>query len=397
MRKLAKICSVISPSKTLEFNQKATQMKKQGIDVISLTVGEPDFATPDYIKEEAFKAINENFTRYTAVPGIVELREAIVEKYKNEFGVEYTINNVVVSNGAKQSLSNVIMAISEKGDEVIIPTPSWVSYPEMVNIAGAKPIIVPCDDTTNFKLTADKLKSLINDNTKAVILCSPSNPCGTIYTEEELREIAKVIKETGIYIIYDEIYEKLVYDGVKHFSMTQIEEIKEQVIAINGVSKAYAMTGWRIGYAIANDEISAACRKIQGHMTSSANSIAQKAATMALKGSQQDVENMRIEFDKRRKNGVEKLKEIPNVKIIEPKGAFYLFVDFSAYIGKSFEGKEIKDIDDLTLYFLNNLHVAAITGLAFGSEKHIRFSYACSIETMNEGIRRIKEGLEKLK
>ena len=396
MKRLAERGNKISASKTLALAAKAKRMKSEGKDVISLTVGEPDFPTPQNIKDAAFKAINENFTHYTAASGIDELKQAVVDKYKNEFGVEYTKDNIVISNGAKQSLSNAILAICEEGDEVLIPTPSWVSYPELVKLADATPVTFFVGDDKEFKIDAQLLREQITEKTKMLLLCSPSNPCGTVYSVEELREIANVIKESGIYVIFDEIYEKLVYDGFIHHSMTEFEDIKDQVISINGVSKAYAMTGWRIGYSVASKEISSIAKKIQSHQTSGPNSIAQKAALQALTGDDSEVEKMRLKFDERRKAGYERICKIADINVVKPQGAFYFYVDFSAYFGKKFGEKIISNCDELANYFLEDLLVASVPGSAFGSEAHIRFSYACSKEDFLKAMDRVEEGLAKL-
>ncbi len=397
MLKLAKRGSQISASKTLAIAAKAKSMIAEGKNVIMFTVGEPDFPTPENIKDAAFKAINNNFTKYTAASGIVELKQAVVDKYKKDFGVSYETGNIIISSGAKQALTNAIMATCEEGDEVLIPVPAWVSYPEIVKLSGAKPIFIDAGADNNYKITPESLKAAITAKTKLLILCSPSNPTGVMYTEAEIRELGKIIKEAGIYVIFDEIYEKLVYKNNKHFSMTQIDDIRDQVISINGVSKSHAMTGWRIGYAVASKEIIAICNKIQSHMSSNPNSIAQKAAVEAIAGDQKALEEMLKVFAKRRDLGLEKLQTLENVKVIEPDGAFYFYADFSHYFGKKAKDFVINNNDDLAKYFLEEYEVAVVSGSAFGTTKDIRFSFACSEEDFIEGIERIKKALENLK
>lgn len=397
MKKLAKRTTKVTGSKTLSVTAKANELKAKGEDIVVLTVGEPDFPTPDYIKKAGIKAINDNFTKYTAEGGIIELKKAVVKKYADDFGVEITPKNVICSNGAKHALANVIMAICEKGDEVIIPQPAWVSYPELVKLADAKVVDIFTDEKTAFKVTPEMLKKAVTEKTKLIILCSPSNPTGAIYSEKELREIGRIVKKYDLYIIFDEIYEKLIFDGKKHFCMLNIKDIKDNVISINGVSKSYAMTGWRIGYAVANEEIISASHKIQSHVTSNPNSIAQKAAVEAMTGDQTEVNKMRDIFEQRRDEGYKLVKKIPNSVCYKPDGAFYFFVDFSYYFGKKFNGTVIKTNDDLCEFFITELKVASVTGSAFGSDKHVRFSFATSNERFKEGIERIIKGLKLLK
>ncbi len=397
MKKLANRTTKVTRSKTLSVTAKANELKAKGEDIVVLTVGEPDFPTPDNIKKAGIKAINDNFTKYTAEGGIIELKQAVVKKYKDDFGVSITPKNVICSNGAKHALANVILAVCEKGDEVIIPQPAWVSYPELVRLADAKPVDINTDESTGFKVTPAMLKEKITDKTKLIILCSPSNPTGSIYTEKELREIGRLVKKHDLYMIFDEIYEKLIFDTKKHFCMLNVDNIKDNIISINGVSKTYAMTGWRIGYAVANEAITDAAHKIQSHMTSNPNSIAQKAAVEAILGDQAEIERMRKIFEERRDAGYKLIKKIPRTVCYKPDGAFYFFVDFSAYLGLKFKGKAIKTNDDLCDFFISELKVAAITGSAFGSDKHIRFSFATSNERFAEGMNRIIKGLKLLK
>lgn len=397
MKKLAKRTTRITRSKTLFVTAKANEMKAKGEDIVVLTVGEPDFPTPDNIKKAGIKAINDNFTKYTPAGGIIELKQAVVKKYRDDFGVEITPKNVICSNGAKHSLATVISVICEKGDEVIIPQPAWVSYPDLVRLNDARTVDIMTDESTGFKVTPDMLEKAITPKTKLLILCSPSNPTGSVYTEKELRSLAAVIRKHDIFVIFDEIYEKLIFDKKKHFCLLNIKDIRDNIICINGVSKTYAMTGWRIGYAVANEEIIDAGHNIQSHVTSNPNSIAQKAALEAVLGDQTEIENMRKIFEERRNEGHKLIKSIPHTVCYKPDGAFYFFVDFSYYYGKKYNGKKIKDNDDLCEYFIEVLKVAAISGSAFGSPNHIRFSFATSNERFAEGMKRIKEGLKLLK
>ncbi|MDO5665919.1 MAG: pyridoxal phosphate-dependent aminotransferase [Bacteroidia bacterium] len=386
----------LSPSETFAMAQKSNELKAQGIDVINMSVGEPDFATPNHIKEAAKKAIDNNFSFYSPVPGFPELRKAICSKLKNENNLDFDPAQIVVSGGAKQSLCNVILSIVNKGEEVIIPAPYWVSYPEMVKLAEGKSVFVYAGIEQDFKITAKQLKSAITSKTRALILCSPSNPTGSVYTREELKSLTDVlIKYPNIYVISDEIYEHINYIG-KHESIAQFEAIRERVIIVNGVSKGYAMTGWRIGWIAAPKWIASACGLLQGQYTSGASSISQKAAEAAYIGDQACVEEMRIAFE-RRKNLITKLlKEIPGLKVNDPKGAFYIFIECSYYMGKRLEGKKIETAADLAMYLLEQGHVACVGGDAFGAPEHIRFSYATSDEDIKNAIARVKDALAKL-
>lgn len=396
MKSLALRGTSIADSRTLAINAMAKKMKKEGLDVVNLTVGEPDFPTPDNIKEAAFKAINANFTKYTAPDGIEDLKMAVVNKYKADFGVEYTPECVVISSGAKHALTNALMATCEKGDEVIVPTPSWVSYPELVKLTEAVPVMLYAGADKGFKADAAMIRKAITPKTKALMICSPSNPTGAVYTHDELSAIADLVKEFDLFLIYDEIYEKLIYEGLKHVSMCIFPQIRDQLILINGVSKSYAMTGWRIGYSISHKSIAVVIKKLQSQMTSACNSIAQKAAVEAIGGSQVEVENMRKIFDARRIAGYERIKKMPGVKILMPQGAFYLYADFSNYFGKKYQDKVITNNDDICEYFLKELLVASVSGSAFGSDEHVRFSYACSETEFLKGMNRIENGLAKL-
>ncbi len=387
----------LSPSETLAMSQKSNELKAQGIDVINLSVGEPDFYTPDHIKEAAKKAIDDNFSFYSPVPGYMDLRKAIVAKLKNENGLDYTPEQIIVSNGAKQSVCNVLMSIIGEGDEVIVPAPYWVSYVEMVKLAEGTNVVVTAGIDQDFKITADQLEAAVTPKTKALILCSPSNPTGSVYSREELESLAAVIaRHPNIIVIADEIYEHINYIGA-HQSIAQFPEIKDRVVVVNGVSKAYAMTGWRIGFIAAPLWIAKACNKLQGQYTSGASSIAQKAAVAAFEGDQTCVKEMRDAFLRRRDLVIDLCKQIPGMKINVPQGAFYLFPEVSSYYGKSAGDRKINDAADLAMYLLEVGHVATVGGKAFGAPECLRFSYATSDENLVEAMRRIKEALAALK
>ena len=387
----------LAPSATLAMSQKSSEMKAQGIDVINLSVGEPDFNTPDTIKEAAKKAVDDNFSRYSPVPGYMDLREAIVAKLKNENKLNYTTSEILVSNGAKQSVCNTVMALVNPGDEVIIPTPYWVSYPQMVKLAGGTPVFVNATFEQDFKMTPEQLETAITPKTRLIILCSPSNPTGSVYSKEELRSLAKVIKShEDLFILADEIYEHINYVG-KHESIAQFDGMKERTIIVNGVSKAYAMTGWRIGYIAAPEWIVKGCNKLQGQYTSGPCSVSQKAAEAAYIGNQQCVEDMRKAFERRRDLIVKLAKEIPGLEVNTPQGAFYLFPKCSSFIGKSYNGKTIENTNDLALFLLEEAHVATVGGDAFGDPDCFRMSYATSDENIREAMSRIKHALSLLK
>ena len=387
----------LAPSATLAMSQKSSEMKAQGIDVINLSVGEPDFNTPDTIKEAAKKAVDDNFSRYSPVPGYMDLREAIVAKLKNENKLNYTTSEILVSNGAKQSVCNTVMALVNPGDEVIIPTPYWVSYPQMVKLAGGTPVFVNATFEQDFKMTPEQLETAITPKTRLIILCSPSNPTGSVYSKEELRLLAEVIKShEDLFILADEIYEHINYVG-KHESIAQFDGMKERTIIVNGVSKAYAMTGWRIGYIAAPEWIVKGCNKLQGQYTSGPCSVSQKAAEAAYIGNQQCVEDMRKAFERRRDLIVKLAKEIPGLEVNTPQGAFYLFPKCSSFIGKSYNGKTIENTNDLALFLLEEAHVATVGGDAFGDPDCFRMSYATSDENICEAIIRIKHALSLLK
>ncbi len=387
----------LSPSETLAMSQKSAELKAQGIDVINLSVGEPDFYTPDHIKEAAKKAIDDNFSFYSPVPGYMDLRKAIVAKLKNENGLDYTTDQIIVSNGAKQSVCNTLLSIIGPGDEVIVPAPYWVSYVEMVKLAEGTNVIISAGIDQDFKITPAQLEAAITPKTKALILCSPSNPTGSVYSKEELKGLAEVLaKHENIIVIADEIYEHINYVG-SHQSIAQFPEIKDRVVVVNGVSKAYAMTGWRIGFIAAPLWIAKACNKLQGQYTSGASSIAQKAAVAAFAGDQSCVEEMRKAFLRRRDLVISLCKEIPGMKLNIPEGAFYLFPEVNSYYGKSAGDRKINDAADLAMYLLEVGHVATVGGAAFGAPECLRFSYATSDENLIEAIKRIKEALAALK
>ncbi|MGN0211623.1 MAG: pyridoxal phosphate-dependent aminotransferase [Muribaculaceae bacterium] len=387
----------MSPSATLAMSQKSNELKAQGVDVINLSVGEPDFNTPDHIKEAAKAAIDGNFTFYTPVPGYLSLRKAICAKLKRENGLDFTPEQIVVSNGAKQSLCNCILSLINHGDEVIIPTPAWVSYVEMVKLAEGVNVLVPATVEQNFKISAAQLEAAITPKTRMVLLCSPSNPTGSVYSREELRALADVLaKHPDIIILADEIYEHINYTG-EFNSISQFAELRDRVVIVNGVSKAYAMTGWRIGYIAAPLWIAKANSKLQSQYTSGCSSIAQKAAEEAYTGPQDCVESMRKAFERRRDLIVSLLKEIPGLKINHPEGAFYIFPEVSSYFGKTDGKHTIANSNDLAMYLLEEAHVATVDGAAFCAPGYIRLSYATSDDNIREAARRIADALAKLR
>ena len=396
MAQLSDRLNRLSPSATLAMSQKSGEMKAQGIDVINLSVGEPDFNTPDHIKDAAKKAVDENYSRYSPVPGYPELRKAIVDKLQKENNLEYGLNEVLVSNGAKQCVCNAVMALVNNGDEVIVPAPYWVSYPQMVKLAGGIPVYVNAGFEQNFKMTPQQLEAAITPKTKMLILCSPSNPTGSVYSKEELQTLADVIRRhDDLYVLADEIYEHINYVG-KHASIAQFDGMKERCIIVNGVSKAYAMTGWRIGYMAAPEWIIKGCNKLQGQYTSGPCSVSQKAAEAAYTLDQGCVEDMRLAFERRRNLVVKLAKEIDGLEVNVPEGAFYLFPKCSSFFGKRTDGYVINNATDLAMYLLEVGHVATVSGDAFGDTECIRFSYATSDDNLREAMKRIKEALEKL-
>ena len=379
------------------MSQKSGEMKAQGVDVINLSVGEPDFNTPEPIKEAAKKAIDDNYSRYSPVPGYAGLREAISRKLKNENGLTYGIHEILVSNGAKQSVCNTVMALVNGGDEVIIPAPYWVSYPQMVKLAGGTPVIVEAGFEQDFKMTAEQLEQAITPKTRMLILCSPSNPTGSVYSKEELRALAEVIlRHEDVYVLADEIYEHINYTGA-HQSIAQFEGMRERTIIVNGVSKAYAMTGWRIGYIAAPEWIVKGCNKLQGQYTSGPSSVSQKAAEAAYTIDQSCVEEMRLAFERRRNLIVELARDIPGLEVNEPQGAFYLFPKCSYFFGKTDGVRTIVTSSDLAMYLLEEAHVATVGGDAFGDPECFRMSYATSDDNIREAMRRIKCALGKLR
>ncbi|MCI5815130.1 MAG: pyridoxal phosphate-dependent aminotransferase [Prevotella sp.] len=387
----------LAPSATLAMSQKSGEMKAQGVDVINLSVGEPDFNTPEPIKEAAKKAIDDNYSRYSPVPGYAGLREAISRKLKNENGLTYGIHEILVSNGAKQSVCNTVMALVNGGDEVIIPAPYWVSYPQMVKLAGGTPVIVEAGFEQDFKMTAEQLEQAITPKTRMLILCSPSNPTGSVYSKEELRALAEVIlRHEDVYVLADEIYEHINYTGA-HQSIAQFEGMRERTIIVNGVSKAYAMTGWRIGYIAAPEWIVKGCNKLQGQYTSGPSSVSQKAAEAAYTIDQSCVEEMRLAFERRRNLIVELARDIPGLEVNEPQGAFYLFPKCSSFYGKTDGVRTIATSSDLAMYLLEEAHVATVGGDAFGDPECFRMSYATSDDNIREAMRRIKCALGKLR
>lgn len=385
----------ISPSVTLDITAKAKSMKANGIDVISFGAGEPDFNTPENIRKEGIRAIEEGLTRYTSASGIIELKESICDKFKKDNSIDYKPENIIISSGAKHSIFNALMAILNPGDEVIISVPYWVSYPEMVKIAGGKPVFINTKEENDFKFTISDLDNAKTGNTKAIILNSPSNPTGSIYNKEELEHIAKWAVENNIYIISDEIYEKLVYDG-EHVSIASLNDnIKELTIVINGMSKAYAMTGWRIGFLAANKDIAKIISNIQSHTTSNPCSISQYASVVGLTGDQTAVIEMKKQFVKRRDYMVDKVNSIKGLSCKKPKGAFYIMVNISQLKGTTIEGIKINSSLDLAKVLLDKGNVAVIPGIGFGDDNYIRLSYATSMENIEKGLNRIKSVVEK--
>ncbi len=387
----------LSPSATLAMSQRSSELKAQGVDIINLSVGEPDFNTPDHIKEAAIKAVQDNWTRYSPVPGYPDLKKAIVAKLKNENGLYYLPSQILCSNGAKQSVCNAIMALVNPGDEVIIPAPYWVSYPQMVLLAEGTPVAIPTTIEQDFKVTPEQLEQAITPRTRAIILCSPSNPTGSVYSAAELEALKDVLlKHERVMVIADEIYEHINYVGA-HASMAQFADIKDRVVIVNGVSKAYAMTGWRIGFIAAPEWVVKGCNKLQGQYTSGPCSVSQKAAEAAYTGSQECVETMRQAFERRRDLIVSLAREIPGLEVNNPQGAFYLFPKCSSFFGKRDGDRVINNSTDLAMYLLEVGHVATVGGDAFGSPECFRMSYATSEANITEAMRRIADTLARLK
>ena len=389
---ISKMASQISPSPTLMLDAKYKQMKKEGIPVVGFGAGEPDFETPDNIKAAAINAINAGFTRYTPASGILELKEAIINKVKNETGLTYGTDCVVISNGAKHSLTNIFKCILDFDDEVIIPTPYWVSYPEMVKMAGGKPVFLSTKEEDGFKFTAEMLEGSITDRTRAVIINTPSNPTGMVYSKDELEKIADIAVKHNIYVVFDEIYEKLIYDGALHTNIATFgDNIKDLTIIVNGMAKAYAMTGWRIGYTLSNAKLAKAMSNIQSHATSNPNSIAQFASVEALNGDQSSVDIMRNEYIKRRNYMVERINSIEGISCLNPTGAFYVFMNVKKLLNKEHYGKMITSASELCNDILDRALVALVPSEGFGIDGYVRLSYATSIENITEGLDRIEK------
>ena len=395
---IAKRAQSIKPSPTLATAAKAKAMKAQGIDVVDFGVGEPDFDTPENVKQAGIKAIQSGFTKYTPAGGTDELKEAVIEKFKRDNNLTYEKSQILISCGAKHSLYNIAEALFDPGDEVIIPSPYWVSYPDQVLLNDATPVIVETTEAEGFKLSAQKLEKAITKKTKALVLNSPSNPTGLAYDKKTLEEIAAIAVKHGIYVISDEIYEKLLYDGFKHFSIASLNpEIKGLTIVVNGVSKSHSMTGWRIGYAAGPKEVMTAMANIQSQSTSNPCSISQKAALEALRGPQDFIKTMNVEFDKRRKYMVQRLNRIPGISCLMPVGAFYAFPNVAGLYGKSIQGKTMKNSSDFASYLLEEAKVALVSGDAFGADPYIRLSYATSMENIQKGLDRIEKAVSALR
>ncbi len=394
---LSKKAMAVKPSSTLAITAKAKEMKANGVDVVGFGAGEPDFNTPDNINQAAIRAINEGFTKYTPASGIMELKQAICEKFKKFNGISYEPNQIVVSNGGKHCLTNIFEAILNPGDEVIIPAPYWLSYPEIVKLADGVPVFIRGEKKDGYKVSAEQIKAAITPNTKALVLNTPSNPTGMVYTREELKAIAKVVTEADIYVVSDEMYENLLYHGAEHVSIASLgEEIYKRTITCSGVAKGYAMTGWRIGYIGAAAEVAKVMGSLQSHQTSNPNSIAQKAALEAISGPQDTVEEMRKEFDKRRKYMYDRFCKMPYVSTLEPQGAFYVFVDVSEACEKEYKGERIQTAAKLAEILIHDYKVAVVPCADFGFADHIRLSYATSIEQIEKGLDRIETFLKSL-
>ena len=396
MQQVSNRLKKLSESATLAMARMSRELKSQGHDVIALSLGEPDFDTPEFIKKSAKNAIDNNFSHYTPVPGLIELREAICKKLKRDNNLDYDPEQIIVSTGAKQSIANVCLSLLNSGDEVILPAPYWVSYYELVKLGEATPKVLKSSIENDFKISPQQLENAISSNTKMIIFSSPCNPSGTVYSQKELEELAKVIENhKNIYVVSDEIYE-LINFGVKHFSIGRIKSIRDRVITVNGVSKGFAMTGWRVGYIAAPQWIASACNKIQGQVTSATCAIAQKATETAMLASPSNVEYMKIEFHKRRDLMLDMLSKIPGIRTNTPDGAFYIFPDISHYFGKSDGERTILNSNDFCMYILNDAHVALVAGEAFGSPNCVRISYAASEKNLIEAVKRIKKSLKKL-
>jgi len=387
----------LTASQTMMVAAKAIKLKSDGVDIIDLSVGEPDFHTPDNIKKSAKAAIDKNITRYTLNQGTYDLRNAISKKLKRENNLDFNVNEIIVSNGAKQSIYNSILATVNPGDEVIVPAPYWVSYPSMVQLAGGKVIVIDTDESTGFKVTANQLSKAVTEKTKMLILCNPSNPTGTVYHKKDLEALADIVKQNNFYVLADEIYEKLIYDNSEFISFASLgTEIKQKTILVNGISKSYAMTGWRIGYSAASEDIALAINKIQSHTTSSASSISQYAAIEAISGSQHIIAKMISEYKKRRDYLYSGLTSISGITCHKPEGAFYLFPNISHYLNVKSNKIKLTNSLDFSMYLLNEAHVAVVPGSAFGKEGHLRLSYSTNMENLKEAVSRIKRALKNI-
>lgn len=395
---LTKRVKNMKPSATVELTAKVLDLKRQGVDVIALNVGEPDFNTPENVCRIGKKAIDEGFTKYTTVSGTVELREAICKKLLEDNKIKYSPKEIIVSTGGKQVLINAVLALCEEGDEVLLPTPCWVSYIEMIKLAGSKPVLIKTEEEDEFQLNIQKIKEAITDKTKAIIINTPNNPTGAVYTEETLRELGQLAVKHDFYIISDEIYEKLVYDGCKHISIASFSsEIKEKTIVVNGFSKAYAMTGWRLGYGAGPAEVIKGMTSLQGHMTTSANSISQMAAVEALEGPKESIDYMRTQYDKRRKYLLDRLNKMKDIRCSQARGAFYLMPNISSLFGKSYKGEIIKDSKDVANFLLDKAHIAVVPGEAFEAPENVRISYSNSLKKIKEAMDRMEKALSILK
>ncbi len=395
--KLSNRVKNLKPSATLAITAKAKALRAEGIDIIGFGAGEPDFDTPENVKNQGIKSIEDGFTKYTPVGGINELKDAIINSLKKDHGLEYTRDEIIVSCGAKHSIYNITQALFDTGDEVLIPSPYWVSYPDQIALTGAKPVIIETTEENEFKLKTDDLKNAINENSSAIILNYPSNPTGTTYTRDELEEVVEIALENKLTIISDEIYEKIIYGGAKHVSVCELsKEAKESTILVNGVSKSYSMTGWRIGYAAGNKDVINAMSKLQGQSTSNPTSISQMAALEALSGPQQVLDERCKEFEKRKDFIVKRLNEIEGFSCFNPKGAFYVFPSINGFVGKEYEGKSISGSIDFTEFLLEKAKVAVVPGIAFGKENYLRISYATSMENIEKGMDRIEEAVKSL-
>lgn len=392
--KISKMASAVSPSPTLAIDSKFKQMKKQGIPVVGFGAGEPDFNTPDNIKAAGIEAIKNNITKYTPASGTLELKQAVCDKLKRDTGLEYTTANIVISNGGKHALTNTFNCICDPGDEVILPAPYWVSYPEMIKMAGATPVIINTTEENNFKFTTDQLRAAITPKTKALVLNTPSNPTGMVYTREELSEVAKIAVENHIYVVFDEIYEKLVYEG-EHVNIATLgDDIKDLTIILNGMAKTYAMTGWRIGFAAANEKLAKAMGNIQSHATSNPNSIAQAAAVEALNGDQSFIDDMKATYIARRDYMVDRINGIEGLSCKKPNGAFYIFMNVKDVLGKEHYGKVINTANELCEDILDRALVALVPSEGFGIEGYVRLSYATSMDVIKTGLDRIEKYLK---